>query len=880
MFGGPNPPVVRSANGIGNAPMLMACCAFALGILWARFVWAPAAWLLALVLLCFSTASFLLYRRAWKAALVCIVGLFAALGALAWQGSAAVPRPAALRTYADNQEVQLTGVVLNDAAVSPGLYGGIKQSFDLAIESISRDGSTKNIEGSARLAVYSKSTHESEEQETPDLPNAVDPRIRAGQRIRLEAKLGVPNNYGNPGAFDYRHYLERQGIYAVGGGKLETVLVLDENVLPRWESWRLELRRAILTRIHALWSTEPAAVLDAMLIGDASNIGRDVRNEFQRSGTYHILVVSGFNVGILAFVVFWLLRKLRTGDVVATVVTLFLAVGYTYLTNAGAPVLRAAAMLAIYLITRLLYRDRAALNAVSTAALGLLIYDPESLFDPSFQLTFLSVLAIAGIVLPIVDMTSGPYHRALSQLSSVGYDASLEPRLAQFRLDLRLLISRIARLSGKRMAYQLVGGTAGLALGFYETLLVSMVMQFALALPMTWYFHRATLTALIANALVVPVTALMLPFSIAALLANIVSPRLAIPAKLATEWMLAFISGTVHIFGTMRVSEIRVATPSLTLAITAAIGLVVVVLTFQCTNPFLRAFGFAAFLLSSVFLLYGTRTSRFDAPGALEITSIDVGQGDSFLIVTPEGKTLLLDSGGLLNGEHANFDIGEDVVSPFLWTSGITHLDAVAVSHPHVDHAGGMPSVIHNFQPRELWLAPAGKVQERMRLLEAAKKESTSIHVMEAGQTFTYGGARFEVLSPSPGADLGTKVKDDDAMVLRVSYEGRSAIFVGDIGKIGEGRVIPQDPHADLLKVAHHGSANATSEEFLRAVQPSFAMISVGRHNSFGHPRPQTLQKLADAHVRTYRTDLFGATRFRLDRNGASATPLAQSHPQ
>jgi competence protein ComEC len=876
MAGGPKPPVVRTANGIGNAPMLIACCAFASGILWARFTWAPASWLMAAVLCCFLAALFLLYRRAWKSALVGILGLFAALGALAWQGSTSVPRPVALRTYADNREVELTGVVLNDATVSPGLYGGIKQSFDLAVESIARDGSTETIKGSARLAVYTKSTSERDDQETSDLSSKLPLRITAGQRMRLQAKLGVPTNYGNPGAFDYRHYLERQGIYVVGGGKLDSVLVLDNAVLPRWERWRLHLRRGILVRIHARWSAEPAAVLDAMLIGDASSIGRDVRNDFQRSGTYHILVVSGFNVGILAFVVFWLLRKLRTGDVVATLVTLSLAVGYTYLTNAGAPVLRAAAMLAIYLITRLLYRDRTALNAVSTAGLGLLIYDPESLFDPSFQLTFLSVLAIAGIVLPIVEMTSGPYHRALSQLSSVGYDSSLEPSLAQFRLDLRLLISRTARLIGKRLAYRMVGGAAGLALGFYETILVSTVMQFALALPMTWYFHRATITALLANALVVPATALMLPASIAALVLNTLSTRLALPVKLATEWMLAFITGTVRIFGTMRASDIRVATPSFMLAITAAAGLVSVVLAFRRSNRLIRAFGIGAFVLSSLVLLYGARSSRLDPPNALEITAIDIGQGDSFLIRTPEGKTLLLDSGGMLNGEHANFDIGEDVVSPFLWASGITQLDAVAVSHTHIDHVGGMPAIIHNFQPKEIWLAPGAEVYERKRLLEAAARERTSIRSMQGGQSFRYGGALFEVLSPPADLDFGTKMKDDDAMVLRISYEGTSAIFVGDIGKLGEGRVIPQDPHADLLKVAHHGSANATSDEFLRAVHPTFAMISVGRHNSFGHPRPQTLQKLASGHVRTYRTDLFGATKFRLDRTGVHAMPVVQ----
>jgi competence protein ComEC len=877
MAGGTNPPSVRSKGGIGNAPMLMACCAFVVGILWARFVWAPPAWLLATALISAAAATFLLWRRSWRYAVIIIPAIFTALGALSWQGSAAVPRPSGLRNYADNQEVELTGVVLNDASVAPGLYGGIKQTFDLGVELATRDGATAKVGGSARLAIYTKSSSESDEQGDADLADSLPLHLHAGQRVRLIAKLGIPNNYGNPGAFDYRHYLERQGIYVAGGGRIENVDVLKENAFSRWEHWRVLARRAVVTRIHTMWLPEQAAVLDAMLIGDSSNIGRDVRNDFQRSGTYHILVVSGFNVGILAFVVFWMLRRLPTGDGAATVVTLVLAGGYTYLTNAGAPVLRAAVMLAIYLITRLLYRDRAALNAVSTAALGLLVYDPESLFDPSFQLTFLSVLAIAGIVLPIVELTSGPLRRALSQLSSIGYDSSLEPKLAQFRLDLRLLISRLSRILGKRLAYRLVGGIAGLGLGFYETLLVSAVMQFALALPMAWYFHRATLTALLANALAVPLTALMLPVSIGALCLSAISAKVALPAKFATDWMLAFISGTVRMFGTMRVSNLRVPTPSSNAALLTFAGIAMAIILFRQARPFLRWVGALALIGTSCFALFGALQSRPAFHQSLEITSIDIGQGDSFLVVTPEGKTLLLDSGGMLNGEHANFDIGEDAVSPFLWSLGISHLDAVAVSHTHIDHVGGMMAVIHNFQPKELWLPPGAPVRERKRLLEAAALEGTIVELRTTGQRYEWGGASFEILNPPADIDFGMKVKDDDAMVLRVSYQGTSALFCGDIGKHGEERVIPQKSHADLLKIAHHGSANATSEEFLRAVHPSFAMISAGRRNSFGHPRPQTLQKLAAAHVRTYRTDLFGATRFSLDKTGVHAMPLAQS---
>src|SRR5208282_3944500 len=202
-----------------------------------------------------------------------------------------------------------------------------------------------------------------------------------GERLHFSAQLKLPRNFRNPGAFDYQGYLADRGIAALGSAKLENVDLLADSRGSRLGDWRSRLHRGAIAKVHEIWPAREAALIDAMVIGEEAFIDRDTRVDFQRSGTYHILVVSGMNVSILAFVVFWTLRRLRLGDISATLLTVSFCIAYAFITEVGAPVWRATLMCGIYLGTRLLYRDRAMVNALGAAALGLLVFDPRQLLD-------------------------------------------------------------------------------------------------------------------------------------------------------------------------------------------------------------------------------------------------------------------------------------------------------------------------------------------------------------------------------------------------------------------------------------------------------------------------------------------------------------------
>jgi competence protein ComEC len=688
---------------------------------------------------------------------------------------------------------------------------------------------------------------------TPTNPTGLFPDLPYGTHMEFQGKVRQPHNYNDPGAFDAVHYLARQQIYWTAAGDASNVHVLSGRCGNRFAGFIFAIRSTALNRLDRLYANDAYAngMMQATLIGATAKLDRMWTQDYRSTGTYHALVISGTHVMVMAAVFLFFLRLCAVPRGASIVLTILAAWLYAGVTGWQEPVLRSASGMTLFGIGRCFFREGRLLNILAAIAILFLVVDPEQLFDAGFQLSFMAVALIAAFVAPALSATSGPLARGLRELADEKMDLRLPPKSAQFRVEMRLLVRTLA--IPERAARFAVVVAARCCLFVWDMFVTSFFLQLGLALPMIVYFHRASISGLTANAIIVPLLGAVVPLGFLAVALN--SPALAH----LCAWLLNLARIAVGIHARWE-PDWRIPAPPFWLASLFAAALILAAWRmYPRFGKRLRAvawLGVAATLAVIVIHPFAPVVEH----GKLELSVIDVGQGDSLLVGFPQGPLMLIDAGGIPSFgriKKPGLDIGEDVVSPYLWSRSIQHLDIVAMTHAHEDHMGGMSAVLRNFRPRELWTGATQDSPEWRSVRETAESLHITIRHMQRGAPFMLGGATLQVLAPGPDYAVDTTPKNDDSLVMRIRFGSTSFLLTGDMEKKIEHELADAGllEHDDVLKVGHHGSRTSSTPQLLDLERPAFGIISAGFDNSYGHPHPLIVQALHGRKIAVYRTD-------------------------
>lgn len=738
--------------------------------------------------------------------------------------------------------------------------------FDLEVKRVESLGRSFPAEGKVRLRLII-----GDDQESMELIDAL--RLEDGDDLRVMAQIRKPRAYRNPGSFDYPRWLESVEDIPFIGIIKSPHLVEKLNRTGRG-GWIQKVRQRLLAGIDQLyppWSREgrEGAVIKAVLLGDRSSLSHETVENFRRTGLYHQLVVSGMQLGLLAFLVGWLLRRVRLREELQMILLLATMLGYALLLEQSAPTLRATLMIFVYMLARYLYRARALLNSVGASALILLIVRPFWLFEAGFQLSFAAALLIAGLAVPVLERTTEPYRRALRDLPNGDRDARLKPLLAQYRLDLRSIVASLSKRVSlferhPRLAHGIVTLPVETLLWTASGLLFSAIVQVGLLLPLTETFHRVTIAGILLNAVATPLMTVMLGLAVPTVALAAVSPTLAVlPGKALSLVTAGFIwVAEFHWFPAW--VSYRVPDPPLWVSVGFALFVVLAGWTLANSRRVfwisVVAAGIFAVLIS--FPLFSPRLPR----GALEVTALDCGGGDALFVVLPDQKTILVDGCGARTanpGETGRgvWDQGENIVSPYLWSRGITRIDRVVLSHARQDHLGGLSAVFRNFRVGEFWHAQNPMTPSYLRLLREADALGIKDRQLAAGNPVSLGESPIEILWPPGGRAAGDRPADDDSLVIRIGAGEGSVLLTGDMGPSAEDELLRQGAalQSQILKVAGHGARTSSSSTFLERVRPSVALITEGSGRFGDLPSVETLDRLEAASARVYRPALSGA---------------------
>lgn len=628
-------------------------------------------------------------------------------------------------------------------------------------------------------------------------------------RVSFTADIDKPRPATNPGGFDYRKYLCSIGI----SGSVYLRNISEINVLGTEKGGYLhklgfKIKNTVLAIVEYCLDKNQAGLLAGMIIGYKDGLDEEAFNAFSRAGLTHIMVASGMNVAFIILPLTFIFKKMHLPNLPANLITILVLILFVFVTGFSASVVRAVIMGIIILTGKIIMRETDIYTSIAAAAVILLSVNPFTLFDIGFQLSFAATISLV-LFYPKIKVYT--VHKYIPEIIS-------------------------------------------------DTLAATLAAQVGVIPVTLYYFNNLSIISILSNLLVVPVVQIITIIGFIMVFTGLLNIYGALLVGYINNTFLSFVLFVTETSAKLPFASIKLPTPSLTLILLYYCWLLYLLKGRQLikNNPALKKIKWPAIIiLAAVF----TVSSLLPKP--LEITFLDVGQGDSAFIKTAHGIKVLIDGGGREAGSKSGFDIGESVVVPFILDKGTKTVDIVIATHGHTDHTEGLETVLKELKVGMVILPDtAGEGFEKITGI--CQQKGIEIVECKQGEKIRLDSeTTFDVLNPlkSELDSLAQQSLNESSLVLKLVYKNVKVLFTGDSGIEVEKRMEEQglDVGADILKVGHHGSPGSSGEDFIKRVKPKYAAISVGENNTYGHPSQAVIDRIEESGARLFRTDKCGA---------------------
>lgn len=617
----------------------------------------------------------------------------------------------------------------------------------------------------------------------------------------------------NPGEFDYQKFLYSKGITGIiNSYDSASILILyrDFNFL---KDLVFQSRKSIDRLIHQLHNNQTAGLLKGLLLADRTEIDYETKQNFVNSGVIHILAVSGLHVGYI--LLFFIIVFGRFNIYLRSVLTIVGLLCFMIITGIPASVFRATLMSIILVIAFLSGRSTNLLNSIALSAVIILLVKPFEILNPGFQLSYSAVLSIA-LIYPVIQQ----------MINQAGIKNKY--------------LKNILLFIGVSLSAQI--GT----------------LPFTLA-----YFNKLSIVSLLANLFVIPLAGIIVGLAIVTLIIGSLLPSIAIYLAIVNNIVTSLMMDLVRFSGSLDFSFIRINNFSLLDSIFFYVFISLLIYSLKVSEKFLFKLVITLLVFANIFLFSHLDDKKLLPDGLLSVLMIDVGQGDSFLIKFPDGKTALIDAGVV----DPFFDTGERIIIPLLDYLGIEKIDFGFVSHLDTDHYGGFASLIHNKRIKEIYRPKPDSSDKSIRFEKFLDKHKIPKKFYDKSK-IEISNAVLYVLNNANSEYLNKLSSNDRSGMLKLVFGQRSFLFVGDAeipAEIFYLQHYKEFLDSDVLKVGHHGSKTGSSQEFLKAVSPKISLVSAGIKNKFGHPSEIVLKRLEQLNSQILRTDSLGAVLLQSD---------------